>query len=641
MASSKEADESRKPVSSDPLIALGPSLFLQVLSSLPFPDLLSTERVSRPWRNVFQTHRMSIWRKACYRSGLETKYIKDMEVIERAAASAPHWAGEPGEEEIISPDDIPDPVNWKGVCKGYVELQRGWKWGRACERWIAPQGGASWRIKLDPEEGTLLSTSCVAETIGRGLHVLDAKTNQPLFVICAVRPWAHLEFAKGFVIFDVGVEDTPFTVQVYRTQAAIQRSSHPPPKEKTAVALSSQSLTHFSWRPNQDDTTPLPRGHLSFYRTIQPPTACIAFRARVDYEGIEGKERAVLATAGDEAIYIWDLDDEKKVEVIQVPQEHRLRTRYVEFDEDFVFICSSYQVFVYRRSSKTLCASFPRRNGPSISTANETVQDATTVREQEPEYRSPSYFTFQPGDAINIPPRRNIITEYPQATFGYVEATLQDPRTTLLPCIAPSESDIIHAWLNGGDTQIFGFSACHYTTKDLFCTSESGILIVVRDYRNVLNGKSVSAENIDSNSIWINLGEPIRLLSTHGEHAVAVTKEQIYVLDTAHLPTLGNDSDSLTPPTTIESGSSPATPIPTPPPTTTTKIRINSILSVNSGGLDLSSCVQMDRSHIYLTYSSQGETNAGGVIDPETGNIRRAPYFAYAGFGVCIKAWEF
>jgi hypothetical protein len=36
----------------------------------------------------------------------------------------------------------------------------------------------------------------------------------------------------------------------------------------------------------------------------------------VDYEEVEGKERAVLGTAGEEAVYIWDLDEEGRVETI-------------------------------------------------------------------------------------------------------------------------------------------------------------------------------------------------------------------------------------------------------------------------------------------------------------------------------------
>ena len=68
----------------------------------------------------------------------------------------------------------------------------------------------------------------------------------------------------------------------------------------------------------------LPRGHLSFFRRIMPPTDCIAFRARLDHEGTD-LERAVLGTAGEEAVYIWDLDDEDYVERIDISPEQQRR----------------------------------------------------------------------------------------------------------------------------------------------------------------------------------------------------------------------------------------------------------------------------------------------------------------------------
>lgn len=71
-------------------------------------------------------------------------------------------------------------------------------------------------------------------------------------------------------------------------------------------------------------TGDLPRGHLAFYRRIMPPTDCIAFRARLDHEGTE-RERAVLGTAGEEAVFIWDLDDTEYVERIDILPEHQRR----------------------------------------------------------------------------------------------------------------------------------------------------------------------------------------------------------------------------------------------------------------------------------------------------------------------------
>jgi hypothetical protein len=56
---------------------------------------------------------------------------------------------------------------------------------------------------------------------------------------------------------------------------------------------------------------------LGYYRKISPATPYIAFKAGIDNAGIEGEERAVLATAGEEAVYIWDLEEEGRVETIR------------------------------------------------------------------------------------------------------------------------------------------------------------------------------------------------------------------------------------------------------------------------------------------------------------------------------------
>lgn len=113
----------------------------------------------------------------------------------------------------------------------------------------------------------------------------------------------------------------------------MKRSSHPPPKVEThpPSVRSRHSHTHPNWRATNPPST-FPRGHLSYYRTIKPPTSCIAFRARVDYEGEEG-ERAVLGTAGEEAVYLWDLDEVGRVEVIRIKEEDRCPIQ-VSFNTD-------------------------------------------------------------------------------------------------------------------------------------------------------------------------------------------------------------------------------------------------------------------------------------------------------------------
>ncbi len=110
---------------------------------------------------------------------------------------------------------------------------------------------------------------------------------------------------------------------MYRTQAAITRSNHPTPSplKRSRLSRTARSHTHPSFHPDQPSTSKLPRGHLAYYRTIKPPTACNAFRVRADHEDEEGLERPVLGTAGEEAMYLWDLEDGSRVETIKVDLE--------------------------------------------------------------------------------------------------------------------------------------------------------------------------------------------------------------------------------------------------------------------------------------------------------------------------------
>lgn len=198
----------------DPLEALGVSLFLNITSYLPFPSLLAVEQVSRQWRQTSKDRERSIWRAACHRTGVAKKHMSILEMTERAMAK-PMWYGEPGEEEQLAPGEASGSVEWKGICRSHVQLDRNWRFGRCRERYLTPPGNSVWRIKVDSESQTLLATDRTGEplwaysgdwplTMSGGITVTDCSTSKALFEITGVRPFAHLEFAKGFVIFDTG-----------------------------------------------------------------------------------------------------------------------------------------------------------------------------------------------------------------------------------------------------------------------------------------------------------------------------------------------------------------------------------------------------------------------------------------------------
>lgn len=155
----------------DPLCALGPSLFLLILSHVPFPTLLTAELVSRSWRSVIHTHEKGVWRSVCHRTGVERKHMRMMASFERAFSvpSTLTWYGEPGEEEPMPPNEGPaGSIKWRDMCKYHVGLQRNWRFGRCREKWITPPGNTAWRIKVDSEQETMLLSSRI------GTHVLSS-----------------------------------------------------------------------------------------------------------------------------------------------------------------------------------------------------------------------------------------------------------------------------------------------------------------------------------------------------------------------------------------------------------------------------------------------------------------------------------
>ena len=146
----------------DPLQALGVSLFLNITSYLPFPSLLAVEQVCKQWREVAKDRERTIWRAACHRTGVDKTQIDTLEMTERAMAQ-PVWYGEPGEEKEMPPNEAAGIAGWKDICKKHVELDRNWRFGRCRERYLTPPGNSVWRIKVDPENQTLLATDRTGE----------------------------------------------------------------------------------------------------------------------------------------------------------------------------------------------------------------------------------------------------------------------------------------------------------------------------------------------------------------------------------------------------------------------------------------------------------------------------------------------
>lgn len=154
--------------SSDPFAALGPSLFLSILSYLPYPSLLQVPQVCRSWHALTRAHKTGIWRPACIRSGVEQADI------DTASRRSP-LDGTPTVSESVNADTRPSEVDWKDALKGHVLLERNWRFGRCREKWVTGGGNAVWRFKIDEEQGTCLMTSRTGEYRFRPL---DARSSE-------------------------------------------------------------------------------------------------------------------------------------------------------------------------------------------------------------------------------------------------------------------------------------------------------------------------------------------------------------------------------------------------------------------------------------------------------------------------------
>ncbi|WVQ78842.1 hypothetical protein IAT38_000933 [Cryptococcus sp. DSM 104549] len=578
----------------DPLVALGGSTTLHIVSYLPLADILSCTLMSHSWHRFIESdHRTSIYRRLAREVGVPPREIKALIQLENARPARDgdvQTSVRPGQERKSH-------VDWKATATSERVVLQNWKKGRADLRWMPLGGNEVWRIKPDSEQGVMYSTGTID---GEGVLVSDIETNQPLFqYACPVAAIdSHLEFARGHVVFDVEPSNA---IEVHLTPLALQRLT---PAQRRALPDPSESRTY-----RQGQTLPSrvaysqpapasadipPRGHLTYSKTIRPPTSCMAFRARVDKEDQEG-ERVVLATAGEEAVYIWGLDDNDCERYI-IPIENRVELTYVEFDDNYIFLCGADQMHTISRTTKERLLTF------SGSNALPAFPDPSAI-----------YYLLPDNTAKKVSSeRRYAALALQHAMDGAMKGSWN----------WSGVKKVVDTW----EHPAWGFSACHYTSNDLFCTNRSGFVYVLRDYKMVLAiTDKVKRDKAASERLLILLfTSSVMQLATYRESVVFNTGSMVYLLHTSDLP---------------------ATPFNTTPEAPNPTMRIIRLADVSAPGLRGSSCLQMDRGKLYIVYSASGDldvaftefegTHYDGLLRPEP------PDSALEGGAVCVMAWEF
>ncbi|WWC88082.1 uncharacterized protein L201_002986 [Kwoniella dendrophila CBS 6074] len=595
---------SSKTTCLDPLDVLGPSLFLQTLSNLSLDSLTTCLSVCESWNYIISESITTLYKPIAYEIGVEPDQLKMLEMIEKATASQSLWSSDPDEpfDEPIPEDEPSGSVNWKGIVKSYLTLQNNWKSAKAKSHWIYPGRNTIWRLKIDKEEGTIITTSRID-----GILVSDLKTSEPLFEYEDVAPYAHLEFVKGYAIFNANNERS---FEIHLTPTALRKLS---PEKRKKIPSNRSSITHdtgysFALNNHYEPTiNPLnkeiqipPKGHLTYFKTLTPRTECFAFRARIDKE-FTSDEKLVFGTSSDEEAYIFDLQSESSQEMERFVFDHedRGRPNYIEFDDNFLFICHRFSVNVYSRITKKKLTTFP----PPVTA---------------------------PFDAASA-----IYTCYDVMKVRKLKHDNNDDEKSNNLVLA-GELDIQGKWIddNGfegvmmssGQGRIDGreFSAIHYTSRDLFAITRSGTLYVLRNYHEVFSIQNAEARDkaVNANSLAIVLRQRLLHLSTHGEHVIFSSPNSVFLLHTSSLP-LGPYNTGK-----IESGN------------TRPSIKIKKLLNVHAKGLSQTSCLQMDRENIYLVYWALGEYEAGGVENPQ-GTKTLPPQEAIGDFGLSVKVWNF
>lgn len=163
------------------------------------------------------------------------------------------------------------------------------------EEVVEEEGRDVWRIKLDPVDRTIISTGQRG-----GVRVLCLDTKQVLWRLpqLATRQYPHVEFDRGFMVFD--------------------RMGH----------------GHFEvWRAQRLAGADGQRGHFDHYATLASPRPPRALRFQ--YPNL------VVATL-DGHLLTWDIVSKTVVQDIDLEDSvHKDNVNYIDFDDEFIFLCGT------------------------------------------------------------------------------------------------------------------------------------------------------------------------------------------------------------------------------------------------------------------------------------------------------------
>ncbi len=183
----------------DPLTVLPPEIVLRILDFTPVSALGSLTSVSPAWHHFIDgTHQ-----EAIYSSPTKTSQPRKPSQPSGGARDFSFVENYTSFSKLF--DNI---TSWKDLCRRQTLLERNWNSPQPVTRESILQVGnhAVWRFKADFKRRLFISTSHAG-----GLCVSDMDTGRILWQLPsaldstedhAVRPYAHLEYQDGMVVFD-------------------------------------------------------------------------------------------------------------------------------------------------------------------------------------------------------------------------------------------------------------------------------------------------------------------------------------------------------------------------------------------------------------------------------------------------------
>ncbi|KAJ4490203.1 hypothetical protein J3R30DRAFT_3276999 [Lentinula aciculospora] len=316
------------------LTQLPPELILSVFSFLDLPCVRTLYLVCNSWKNFIDENESTIYHTlAAYH-----EYIRSTTVDFSQLPS------------MYSPKSLAGVTSWKSFCAQRVHISKSWA-GKASSHYVsyASSGSTVHRIKVDEQAGIIMTSSRDG-----GLLVSDLTDDRVLWSLqkTYVRQCAHLEYGKGFLIFD----SPEGNKEVWRL------ASEFPSTGPSSNALPDQVLA--SEEAFQEHAATYPKGHFKPWAVLKMPRVTHAFRFVYP---------TLLVGAWDH-VFLWDIPSSELIQTITPIQEPedpnsafavvlanapsfvaRLGSldnlNYVDVDEKHAFICGVTALRVFSRAT--------------------------------------------------------------------------------------------------------------------------------------------------------------------------------------------------------------------------------------------------------------------------------------------------